>query len=342
MRGERMPRRRSTAAHRLPPLRRRLFLLSTSCSTFSLFTAPAADDNGSFVWPPSWTSTPRSAFRPFVRVHSPAYAAPFTGRRPFCSNSTTSHVIRHLSSYSAAQPPPRWMIYSVASSQWHIHNSYRLGRMRLSLGIGRFDSLALSVAGTTACVAAQMPRPPLGPLGWTTHNSQVALAPSAIYIGSCAGTHLFVSSSPSLCVVAFRPPWGLVFVLVPLFLETYSAPSLSGPTSTSLRRTCYTHHHKSVTASRSRIYVYLKATSTLISLGSRSLFCSPGQQTLPVGDLVLIVITSLGPHQGLKDLCLLQGPRQTLISLLMVLGSVSHPAKARYYALTRTRHISDN
>ena len=93
--------------------------------------------------------------------------------------------------------------------------------------------------------------------------------PSAIYIGSCARTHLFVSSSPSLCVVAFRPPWGLVLVLVPLFLETYSAPFLSGPTSTSLQRTCYTQHHKPVTASRSRIYVYLKAPGTLLSL------CSP-------------------------------------------------------------------
>ena len=61
------------------------------------------------------------AQRSGLLVHSPAHgsrSAPF--KRPLCSNSTASHVIRHHSSYSATQPLPRWMINSVASSRWHI------------------------------------------------------------------------------------------------------------------------------------------------------------------------------------------------------------------------------
>ena len=57
-----------------------------------------------------------------------------------------------------------------------------------------------------------------------------------------------------------------------------------------------------------RIYVYLKVTGTLLSLCTRSPFCSPDQQTLLVGNLVLLVTTSLGPHQGFNGSMLTSRP----------------------------------
>ena len=88
---------------------------------------------------------------------------------------------------------------------------------------------------------------------------------------------------------------------------------------------------------QTRIYIGLmcRDTSLCSSLSlSVAAFCLPGvsfrcfwrptrtasyPQALLYGDLVLLITTTLRPRQALTDLYLPQGPRRTLISLLLVL-----------------------
>ena len=85
------------------------------------------------------------------------------------------------SSYSAAQPPPRWMIYSVASSRWHILQlipSRKNGvfawdwTLWLACFVCRRD---YGLCGSANALTAR-------PARLDNHNSQVALAHPPPYI----------------------------------------------------------------------------------------------------------------------------------------------------------------